>query len=90
MKREKDQKAQRDAAARKAETAAAAAKSRQRLGGPPAAGAPQGKTVDAGAGPCHAQVYRRQCAKSGCPFDHDAGRVAAYKAKYPDKPPARG
>ena len=89
MKREKDQKAQRDAAARKAETAAALARSRQKPGGP-AAGASQGKTMDAGAGPCHAQVYKGQCAKSGCPFDHDAGRVAAYKAKYPDKPPARG
>ena len=90
VKRDKEQKTSREATARKSEAAAAAAASRRGLAaGSPAAGASPVKKVDANAGPCHGEVYHGRCGKSSCPFDHDPGRVAAFKAKYPDKPPSR-
>lgn len=62
---------------------------RKRAGAPSAAPAAKKKHVDAGAAPCHGQVYHGVCNKEGCRFDHDPGRCAAFKAEHPSGPPRR-
>lgn len=47
------------------------------------------KREDAGAPPCHGQVYRGRCNKSNCQFDHNAARCEAFKKKNPDGPPTK-
>ena len=56
----------------------------------PATPAGKKQKIDANAPPCHGMAFHGLCKKGAdCPYDHHAGRCAAYKKKHPDGVPKR-